>query len=144
MSRNTYSLSKKFLNSDNPGLRNKPQRLTHYFWDTLYIHETKQALNELGQTNKVKLIWIPGHAGHEGNETADKLAKEGSKKNNTHLNYIMPHSNLKQRIERHAKRHLDREYSTLNENAQIITNQFIKLNKNSIIATKKNFIKIME
>ena len=53
----------------------------------------------------------------------------------------MPHSNLKLRIERHAKRHLDREYSTLNENAQIITNQFIKLNKNSIIATKKNFIK---
>ena len=36
MSRNTYSLSKKFLNSDNPGLRNKPQRLTHYFWNTLY------------------------------------------------------------------------------------------------------------
>ena len=36
MSENTYSFPKKFLESDNSGLRYKLQRWGHYFWDTLY------------------------------------------------------------------------------------------------------------
>lgn len=41
-------------------------------WDCL----TK--LNELGRDNKVSLLWIPGHAGEPGNETADELARQAS------------------------------------------------------------------
>ena len=35
-------------------------------------------LNELANTNKVVLCWIPGHCGLEGNEIVDGLAKKGA------------------------------------------------------------------
>jgi ribonuclease HI len=37
-----------------------------------------QLLLELAGQNKVKLIWVPGHSGVEGNEKADQLAKLGA------------------------------------------------------------------
>ena len=51
-----------------------------------FILDCHTALNELGKTNKIETIWIPGHAGYQGNETADHLAKEGSKKQIEHQN----------------------------------------------------------
>ena len=42
------------------------------------VQECKQALCELGSTNWVKLLWVPGHSNIEGNEQADALAREGS------------------------------------------------------------------
>ena len=42
------------------------------------VWECKQLLNQLSGKNKVKLIWVPGHAGIEGNERADELARGAS------------------------------------------------------------------
>ena len=46
-------------------------------------------INILAQATKIVLQWIPAHTGIAGNEVADQLAKEGSKKEQPHskLNY---------------------------------------------------------
>uniref|UniRef100_T1I347 RNase H domain-containing protein n=1 Tax=Rhodnius prolixus TaxID=13249 RepID=T1I347_RHOPR len=41
-------------------------------WDCL------GALKEISDQNKVFLVWVPGHSGHQENEAADLLASEGS------------------------------------------------------------------
>jgi ribonuclease HI len=37
-----------------------------------------QTLIKLAKHNMVQLIWVPGHEGIAGNETADQLAKTGA------------------------------------------------------------------
>ena len=37
-----------------------------------------QSLTQLARHNRVQLIWVPGHEGIAGNETADQLARTGS------------------------------------------------------------------
>ena len=41
------------------------------------ILECKILLNKLASENTLRILWIPGHAGHLGNEVADRLAKLG-------------------------------------------------------------------
>ena len=40
--------------------------------------ECHLALNRLGRSNDLLLTWVPGHSDIDGNETADKLAKQGA------------------------------------------------------------------
>lgn len=42
------------------------------------VLECKENLNKLGSRNRVKIVWIPGHSGYQGNEEADRLARKGS------------------------------------------------------------------
>ena len=42
------------------------------------VSDCLDTLNALGRSNKVNLIWVPGHEGIEGNEKADELAKKGA------------------------------------------------------------------
>lgn len=45
------------------------------------VLECKQALNRLGESNTVTVIWVPGHEGISGNEKADRLAGKGATSN---------------------------------------------------------------
>ncbi|KAJ8910619.1 hypothetical protein NQ315_002855 [Exocentrus adspersus] len=42
------------------------------------VLECTNSLAELGQRNKVRLVWVPGHCGVTGNKEADALARKGS------------------------------------------------------------------
>ncbi|KMQ88409.1 lian-aa1 retrotransposon protein [Lasius niger] len=45
--------------------------------DSALVGECKEALNRLASTNRVKLLWVPGHTEVKGNERADELARKG-------------------------------------------------------------------
>lgn len=42
------------------------------------VYDCIKALNKVASRYKITLMWVPGHRGIEGNERADKLAKQGS------------------------------------------------------------------
>jgi ribonuclease HI len=42
------------------------------------VWDCHQSLTQLAKHNRVQLIWVPGHEGIDGNETADQLARTGS------------------------------------------------------------------
>lgn len=42
------------------------------------VWDCMQALQKLSESNKITLIWVPGHQGIQGNEEADRLAKLGT------------------------------------------------------------------
>ena len=106
-----------------------------------FILDCHTALNELGKTNKIEIIWIPGHSGYQGNEKADFLAKEGSKKQIEKQHYEIPMSRLKLEIENYSKRNIRREYEKTSENTHKITNQLLIASKQSLIKLRKEFLK---
>jgi ribonuclease HI len=42
------------------------------------VYQCKKALNDISARHVVGLYWVPGHAGVQGNEIADELARGGS------------------------------------------------------------------
>ena len=59
------------------------------------VLQTKLTLNELAKkTRRITIVWIKAHVGHEGNELADELAKEGTKKKLQTCNIGIPHNNI--------------------------------------------------
>jgi hypothetical protein len=42
------------------------------------VLQCRDSLQELAFSNRVQLVWVPGHCGIHGNEEADALAREGS------------------------------------------------------------------
>ncbi|KAJ8914017.1 hypothetical protein NQ315_012040 [Exocentrus adspersus] len=42
------------------------------------VWNCQQTLSRVGRTNRLTLIWIPGHVGLKGNEVADSLARRGA------------------------------------------------------------------
>ena len=45
---------------------------------SLSVRTSRDRLSSLARSNCVTVKWIPGHAGHAGNELADQKAREGS------------------------------------------------------------------
>ena len=52
--------------------------LTSYTFQSRLVWECYELLQAISLRNRLVLIWIPGHEGHEGNERADCLAKRGA------------------------------------------------------------------
>lgn len=48
------------------------------YTNSILVQECKRNLNRLAVHNIVKVVWIPGHSGLDGNERADSLARQGS------------------------------------------------------------------
>ena len=44
---------------------------------TMLALECRDKLQQLASSNPVTVSWVPGHQGIEGNEIADRLAREG-------------------------------------------------------------------
>lgn len=103
-----------------------------------------ERLNTLATNNKVKLIWIPGHKGHEGNEKADELARMGSEQKfqGPEPAVGLPFSTIKQFLkEELIAKHLDywRTLPGLRQAKEFIkkpdsrtTNELLKLTRNEL------------
>ena len=98
------------------------------------IHECHTVLNKLATYNKVNINWIPGHQGYEGNEIADKLAKEGSLKTPSSTTYNkIPHGLLCKKLIDHYNNTIINRYknSGISSESQIITNELLAKARNS-------------
>ena len=65
---------------------------------TKLVKECVDLLNEVSQTNHIKLKWIKAHVGHVGNEHADKCAKEGALEQTDPIDIPTPKSHIKSLI----------------------------------------------
>jgi ribonuclease HI len=52
--------------------------LDSYQINSKLVWDCHQCLVKLAEQNRIQLVWVPGHMGIDGNETADQLARQGS------------------------------------------------------------------
>ena len=86
------------------------------------VREIKEWLYKLHtKFKKVQFCWIPAHVGIQGNEIADKLAKQAAKYPNVKFDSI-PHSDLRETIRSHIKRKWQKKWSspTLKNNKKLV------------------------
>ena len=110
------------------------QSLTKRITKNEIINDCHILLNNLATYNKVYINWIPGHRGYEGNEQADKLAKDGSKKIPTSTTYSkFPFRSLYKKLHDHYNDTIINRYknSGISPEAMIITNELLIKAKNS-------------
>ncbi|XP_023220292.1 uncharacterized protein LOC111622179 [Centruroides sculpturatus] len=72
------------------------------------------AANHLGSSRTLQFSWIPSHSGIKGNETADKLAKMGSRSSCHYSFDRIPQSTLKNRLRAFAEALWQQEWSSAN------------------------------
>ena len=92
--------------------------------------------------NNVNVNWIPGHQGYEGNEIADKLEKDGSKKNPSLTTYNkIPFDLLHKKLNDHYSSTIINRYknSGIISEAQLITNELLAKAQNSIKILHKHY-----
>ena len=71
---------------------------------SLLVRETKYALNKLAsKVQRLSIVWIKAHVGHEGNEEADRLAKLGTTNNEKHVQVGTPQAEMKSEISKYVR-----------------------------------------
>ena len=75
------------------------------------VQRCQKALNNISIRRNVVLYWVPGHAGVQGNEIADKLARDGSVQRFVGLEAFLGVS--RQNIQRKMKRWMEKQHLVL-------------------------------
>ena len=68
----------------------------HHVFCAKVVKNCIENLNKLGETCKIELKWVKGHAFHTGNELADFLAKTGTKNESNKVD-LPPPKNIAKR-----------------------------------------------
>jgi ribonuclease HI len=73
--------------------------LKSYAMSSRVVLQCRNSLQELVLSNRVRLVWVPGHCGIHGNEEANALAREGSSSTFVGLEpyFTLPSSTVKWR-----------------------------------------------
>ena len=80
---------------------------------SLLVKQTKITLNNLAtRTQRLTLVWIKAHVGHEGNEEADKMAKQGTLNKEKYKQIGTPQAEIKSRISKFIR---DKEWQAYTE-----------------------------
>ena len=77
------------------------------------VRETKLILNKLaGMVQRLSVVWIKAHFGHEGNKAADRLAKLGTTNGEKRIQVGTPQAEIKSDISKYVRNLWDEELQT--------------------------------